>query len=218
MNLKKFSHYSLWIGSAMIVFVIVYGLCNHVASTRSDLFHLYFDWELKIPHIKPFMIAYRTLDVILVIVLFTLSSESIKRYSLAMMSSILMAAPIFIFIPTALGFPRLDNFDQFETLYRILYAVDKPHNLFPSMHVCYAAIGIWAMIREHSWKSKMLTPLLWLWLGLISASIVFVHQHHLIDIPGGLILAYINYKIFFKNALNLEFLNPVVVDPNNPKK
>lgn len=198
MTLPRFLNYALWIGGAMVVFVVVYGFCNYYSSLQTTHYQMYFDWELSIPHIKEMMLVYRTLDVIFIIVLFFLSEDSVKRFGKAMMSAILMAAPMFLIFPAKLGFTRLVEFDQFETLYKVLYTLDKPHNLLPSMHVTYASIGLWAMMREH--KSKKWVPwVLWIWLLGICASIVFVHQHHVLDIPTGLLLGWINYKIFFRS-------------------
>ena len=196
MTKSKMLNYCKWQGLAMLTFVLVYGSCNYYASLQAHRYSLYFDWELNIPHIPWMMIFYRTLDVILIIVLFLLSKKNMKQYGKAMIFSILIAAPIFIIFPTQLGFERLQNFENFETLYKILYALDHPHNLFPSMHVCYASLGIWAIIREYP-KYIIWHLVLWTWLILICASIILVHQHHLLDIPGGLILAWLSFKIFF---------------------
>jgi membrane-associated phospholipid phosphatase len=196
-TLPRFLNYAKWIGLALVVFVIVYGLCNHYSSLQPMHYAMYFDWELSIPHVKEMMLAYRSLDLIFIVVLFALSEQSVRKLSLAMISSILMAAPIYLFFPAKLGFQRLVEFDQFETLYRVLYTLDRPHNLLPSMHVTYASIGLWAIMREHN-SRQWVAPLLWIWLFLICASIILVHQHHLMDIPTGMLLAVINYKMFFK--------------------
>lgn len=190
----KFKNYLLWQGMAMGFFVLVYGSCNHYASLQSNLYKFYFDWELNIPHWPLMMIFYRSLDILLTIVLFALSIDSMKDYAKTMMISIVLAAPIFLIFPTELGFPRPEVHEHFQLLYDILYSIDKPHNLLPSMHVTYASLGIWFIYKDHR---KYLLPLL-VWLSLICASVVLVHQHHVLDIPAGLILALLTYKIYFK--------------------
>ena len=205
---EKLINYIIWQGLAMLVFVVVYGSCNHYASLQENHYHLYLNWELDIPHIPLMMIFYRTLDIILIIVLWLLSPENMKRYAKSMIFSIFVAAPIFIFFPSKLGYPRLESFEQFETLYKILYTLDHPYNLFPSMHVTYASLGIWAIIRQYP-QAKKWHMALWLWLGLICASIILVHQHHLADIPSGLLLAFLSFKIFFKTSEHPETQHPV---------
>ena len=197
MNLSKSKiiNYIKWQGLAMSTFVVVYGLCNYYASKQEKLYPLYFEWELNIPHIPLMMLIYRTLDIILIGVLFWLNEENMKKFSKAMIFSIFVAAPIFLIFPTQLGFPRLENFENFEIFYKVLYSLDKPHNLFPSMHVTYAALGLWTINKEHIEK-KYLKYFTSFWLVLICSSIILVHRHHILDIPSGLLLALISYKIF----------------------
>ncbi|WP_127718379.1 phosphatase PAP2 family protein [Halobacteriovorax sp. HLS] len=187
----------------MTTFVIVYGLCNHYASLQQNHYKLYFDWELSIPHIPLMMLAYRSLDILLCSVLFLLSKETMKQYAKAMIFSVVVAAPIFIIFPAKLGFPRPEVHEYFQVLYDILYKIDKPHNLLPSMHVVYASIGLFAINFENAF-SKGVVLFTSVWLMLICASVVLVHQHHILDIPTGLGLGYLSYRIFIKKNLVKE--------------
>lgn len=185
----------------MTNFVFVYGLCNYYASRQETHYELFFDWELSIPHWPWMMVFYRSLDLLLFIVLWALSADNMRKYAKAMMVSLYMAVPIFILVPAKLGFERLATFEQFELAYRVLYAIDLPHNLLPSMHVTYASLGIWAILKQHR-RGLAFNLFMWSWLILICASIVLVHQHHVLDIPAGLLLAYINFRVFFKDRVS----------------
>ena len=191
---SKVKNYLLWQGLAMGTFVVVYGFCNHYASSASHHYQMYFDWELSIPHYPLMMIFYRSLDLILCLVLFALSKKSMRDYAKTMILSVLMAAPIFLIFPAQLGFPRPVHHEHFQFLYDVLYTIDKPHNLLPSMHVTYAALGLWFIYKD----LKKHVYLLSIWFVLICASVVLVHQHHILDIPAGIILAILAYKIYFR--------------------
>ena len=67
----------------------------------------------------------------------------------------------------------------------LLYAVDTPTGVFPSMHVA------WSLALISAWTRKRDCPGLWKWFvaawcALICASVVFVKQHSALDILGGL--------------------------------
>ena len=79
-------------------------------------------------------------------------------------------------------FPREDLLTK---LTGILYAVDTPTGVYPSMHVAWslALISAWTRKRDCSrlWRWFMTV-----WCTLICISVVFVKQHSALDILGGL--------------------------------
>lgn len=79
-----------------------------------------------------------------------------------------------------------------------LYAFDTATNVFPSIHV-YNSIG--AMIAI--WKSERLRPIKWIQVSsfiltvLICMSTVFLKQHSILDVFGGIILGIIMYTFIY---------------------
>ena len=67
----------------------------------------------------------------------------------------------------------------------LLYAIDRPLNCFPSLHITLAFLGAWftAQVRPR-WRAA-----LFIWSALIAASILFTRQHSLADLAGGAALA-----------------------------
>lgn len=86
----------------------------------------------------------------------------------------------------------------FIDMLSMIYKVDTATNVFPSIHV-YNSIG--AMIAIH--KSERLHKIKWLqWITLvltilICLSTVFLKQHSVLDIFGGIILSIIMYAIVY---------------------
>lgn len=194
--ISKFTHYALWIGAANILFFLVYGTCNYLASKSTHLYQCYFDWELKIPFLSWMIIPYRSLDWLFIAVYF-LPKESIKRFSLQMMMALIPAGIIFLTFPGQCGYIRPDpeTLGIFKSIYSVLYQLDKPHNLFPSMHITYAYFAIRPLSEQY--KSRLSQGLLWSWMGMICLSIIFTWQHHLIDLVLGLMLGVLIYKYTF---------------------
>ena len=95
---------------------------------------------------------------------------------------------IFLAVPTTLHRPEITGSGFFDWVTRIVYAVDAPDNLLPSIHcleswVCFRS-SLWLKHapRWYKWGSFVFTL-------LVFASTVFLKQHLLLDIPTGALLA-----------------------------
>lgn len=111
-----------------------------------------------------------------------------KRMSLAT----ILAGIIFILLPTHSGFPGHDELGVFRPVFTILHQLDRPHNLFPSMHITLSTLVITMVISE---LNNTLRIIYLVWLALLYLSVLLVHQHHVADIFGGLILAVICIRL-----------------------
>ncbi|MCP4914838.1 MAG: phosphatase PAP2 family protein [Oligoflexia bacterium] len=194
-DIDRLKSIGIWGGLATIAFPVIYGFCNHYASGVENHYAMYTQWELSIPLLPWMIIPYLSLNLLFVVAAFILKTPTvIKAYCLSLVLGALMAAVIFIIFPGELGFVR-QGAPYFTAIFEGMYAIDKPHNLYPSLHVTYSSLSIWAMLEQS--KNKILHAFLWVWLFLISFSVVFVHQHHLFDIVTGWILALIIWKTFY---------------------
>jgi len=100
---------------------------------------------------------------------------------------------IFIAVPTALCGkvvqPEVTGSDVFSKLTSLIYSLDEPNNLFPSLH-CFASWmcfrGIFYIEKEKRSKGYMIFSCVFS--ILVFASTVFVKQHVFVDIIGGVAL------------------------------
>lgn len=95
--------------------------------------------------------------------------------------TLLIAAAFFLLMPGTIERPAVTGDGFFDRWVRLLYQIDEPLNLCPSLHVamsyfCWRALGGSRVPRWY--KSFSL-----LFLLLVCACILFVKQHVLIDIP-----------------------------------
>ena len=101
---------------------------------------------------------------------------------------------IFVIFPTAVTRPELMGDSIWIRLLQLLYALDKPDNTFPSVH-CLVGWFCWIGIR-----GKKDIPLLCRAASLLMAlavcfSTLAVRQHVLLDVPGGILLSELCYRI-----------------------
>lgn len=186
----------IWGGLATIVFTAVYGWCNKAATESLTHYALYTDWELSIPLVPWMIFPYISLNVLFLVSFLTVKTpEAIKGFCLSMVWGAIIAGIIFYLFPGKLGYERVAA-PEFADIFNFMFSIDHPHNLFPSLHVTYSSLGVFAMIQQTS--SKIFHRFLYVWLFMICSSVVLVHQHHLFDIVSGALLAAMLYKLVYR--------------------
>ena len=191
----------IWGAITLIFSTVVYFGANEIASKSDHFFRLYFEFERDIPMVPWMIYIYQSFALLIVVTYFSIKSpQKIKAYSISFMSSCAIAAVFFILFPTELGFSRTEKIEGYEFMYNLLHMIDKPHNLAPSLHITYSALGAYVLSSEI--QSKFLKRMIWLWFLLICSSIVLVHQHHLFDIFSGILLYYFVIHFVFKKMKN----------------
>jgi len=179
----------------LLLFFAIYPVTNH--SLRSTYYHLYFPWELSVPLIDWMIIPYLSFNLLFLVPFFLLKKNKLKLLGISFALSTVLAGLIFYLFPTEMGFTRVIPEGFTSVLYGSLFALDKHTNLVPSLHVTYTALYFIGCIDAIKIISKKV--LFFLWVFFIIISTLFVHQHHLIDIFAGIILAYLVYWFVNKN-------------------
>lgn len=194
---ERLSVFLRWGTAALIAFPVVYGLTNYLADLNPHRYNLFFGWETGTPFIKEFVWFYLSLNVALFLPLFMCDAERLKKYCQANLATLLVAALLFVAFPANLGFPRVIPAEApFRSIFENIQALDKPHNLVPSLHITFSALAFFAVIENHR-QRRWLQPVLLFWMLGIAASVVFTRQHHLLDIAGGLLLSLLAVRFFY---------------------
>ena len=148
-------------------------------------------FDRKVPMINWFILIY-WLAYIFWLVNYVLtariSKEHCMRFTFADIISRLICAVFFLLLPTTNIRPQVMGDDIFAELMRLLYRLDPPANLFPSIHCLvswFSYIGI---------RGKKQIPLWYRVFSLlfalaICASTQFTKQHYWIDLVAGIALA-----------------------------
>lgn len=169
------------------LFMVLYHACNFYAAGCGRLRYWYADWELGIPVVPWFIVPYWSIDLFFAIAPFLCTSRSELRVLAGRLTlAILLAATCFVVWPLGLMHVRSDEQGLFTPLFAAIHAFDKPHNLFPSLHVAFAFILRWTYHRHVHGLPRILFHG---WFLCVSLSTILVHQHHLVDLAGGLVLA-----------------------------
>lgn len=184
-NWKTFAYWAFWVG---IAFFSVYPACNWLSAQRDITYPLYLDAELGIPLVPGFFWLYMSMYVLFFFPPFFLNRRQLTLLGQRLILTTILSGVIFLLIPTELGFARVQPDNPFySTLFAQLFTIDLPHNLVPSLHVVFSAIIIFSILE--TMETRLSKSFFWLWLILLCLSTLLVHQHHLLDVITGLLIA-----------------------------
>ncbi len=187
--------YGFWFVCISVVFFTVYPTCNWITAQRDVTYGLYLDAELSIPLVPEFVWAYLSLYILFLLPPFLLTPAEMNSLGKKLVTAIVVCGIVFLLVPTRLGFARvLPDTPLYDAVFESIFSVDLPHNLVPSLHVAFSTlilVSLFSVSRRLAGKMVFAT-----WLVLISLSTLFVHQHQLIDVVTGLLVALLIYPLF----------------------
>ena len=155
---------------------------------------MFFDFEKNIPFIAEFIIPYNSYHFIMFLVFMAMQNElDIKVFSARLLMTALISATIFVLFPLQYAFVKPDA-GMYQPLFNLLGTLDKPFNQMPSMHISITII-YWYALKEYLADKLFLKAFVFVWFMMIGASTLLVYQHHFIDIPTAMLLAFIVIKV-----------------------
>lgn len=122
----------------------------------------------------------------------TLESRHFFRVFLAVELTHFSAFGIYLLFPTTLTWPEISTDIPFGWMPRLIYSLDQPTNLFPSMH-CYVSWMLWLSVRGRSEVPQNYRRFCLFFALLICLSTQTLKQHYLADLISGILLA----ELFF---------------------
>lgn len=195
---KKYKHFL-----SLTIFIFLTLWFSYLKETIVPKHIMYSYLDSKIPFIKEFVLAYYFWFAYMAIGLLylgLLSKIDFYRMELFLSLGMVISFVIFILYPNSqFSRPSVTGKDIFSWLVNFIYNHDGTNNVFPSIHVCNS-IGVHiGLINCYKLKDKTLIKnLSFTATLLICASTVFIKQHSIIDIFGGVILAAIIYICIYQ--------------------
>ncbi len=166
-----------------------YLIINYLNYFRDKYYDISVFIDGYIPLISLMIIPY-LLAIPFMLLPFLLSKDekSDKKIFYSFSFIILISDLIFLLLPTKMIRPETG-----DLLLNLFYGLEMPHNLFPSLHV--SAVTLTQMISIN--LDKRMKKIIWLSI-LIIISTLFVKQHYVLDIIGGLMVGFLGYLFYRK--------------------
>ena len=184
-----------------LLFLVVYGTTNWITSQRADVGTWYFQWELAIPFVPLMIIPYMSIDLFFVAAPFLCRDKrTLKMLALRISFCILVAGICFLLFPLKLVFERQAVQGWLGVIFDAFLAMDKPYNLLPSLHIALRTI----LAEVYARKTRGLTNVaVHVWFSLVGFSTLLTHQHHVVDVVGGFVLAALSIYLFRQSTYQL---------------
>lgn len=185
--------YALWGTASGVVFFSVYPTTNWITSLRGHHYLVCLPQELAIPFWPQWIWVYLSMYVLFAAPPFFLPCSQLRRLGRQLIGTTLAAGLSFLLVPTTLGFARVAPEEGFlHQFYERMFAVDRPHNLVPSLHVVWSGAIALALGERCSpaWR-----VVFYAWALAITLSTLLVHQHHLLDLVMAAIFIVVARKV-----------------------
>lgn len=182
-------------------FLAVYGGTDLLTARRGFRVPVHFAAELSIPFVPWMTVFYMSLYGLFFLAPFILRT---RREFAAIVSTMAVAIGVsgaaFLLFPAELAFAPVQDgqLGAWAGIYHIADDLNLTYNLLPSLHVAFAVICASVFSSRASGPVKIV---LWLWASLIAASTVLIHQHHLLDVITGWLLAIVCVRTVFRRTV-----------------
>ena len=145
------------------------------------------------PFVSAFVVPYLSAYALPFLAAFSpLGRAAYRRLAAVVAGTIAFSAACFVLWPLTIARPDLGLGSSFDRLLAALYAADRPTDLFPSLHVSLSFLFALAVGRGR----PRLRPWTLAWATLIAVSTLFTRQHYVVDVIGGVVVAWIAWRIF----------------------
>jgi membrane-associated phospholipid phosphatase len=173
-------------GVVALWWVVVYHGADHLTGLRAQRVRIHLDHELAMPFVPAFILAYLSLDLVFALAPFILRSRyELQALALTLAAVIAVAGVGFLLIPAQPAY-AIQDAGAWTSVFRVARVMSLRYNMVPSLHVTMSFICLAAYGSHCGGSVKWL---LGIWGVLIALSTLLTHQHHLLDVATGLILA-----------------------------
>ncbi|MEK7598018.1 MAG: phosphatase PAP2 family protein [Patescibacteria group bacterium] len=175
----------------LIIFLLIKSIYIPL-NKRGSKYYWKIKFDDRIPLIPIFVIPYIGFYIyILTTIIFLWNSKYINNYFITYIISYILACLFWFFVPNGVKRPKIYNTDIFSRITTYVHKYDNDTNGFPSEHVFATLICSYFLalaFPEHS-------ILIWSINFFICISTVFVKQHYILDILGGIITFWLSLMI-----------------------
>lgn len=183
-----------WLAFLGPLFFATYGFANWLASQRSNVGAIVFEWEQHIPFLAWSIVPYWSIDIFYAASLFVCATRrELDTHARRLLAAQTVAVACFILFPLQQTSIRPATDGVFGWMFDALAGFDKPFNQAPALHITLLII-LWVLYARHMhgvWR--------WLlhgWFALIGVSVLTTYQHHFIDVPTGLLAGWFCIWLF----------------------
>ena len=119
-----------------------------------------------------------------------------------MLAETAIAAVFFVLVPVQSGFPPRHVEGPASLVFWVADTLNMERNFLPSLHVALAFTAVAAYARQA--RSPLAKAALFAWPTAIAVSTLFIHEHHVVDLAAGILLAVFCWRVVAPRAARPE--------------
>lgn len=179
-----------WAICTMVVFYAIYPASNWLASRQLLRHDFITPWDGLIPLVPEFIWVYFSFFIFILLPIWLVDARDVDALGKRQVIATVICGLVFALFPANLAFERVvPDAEPYRSIFTLMFAVDKPHNLLPSLHIVYTVATGLALVRtQWSLGRHGLCAFLLIWGLAICASTMLVHQHHVLDVLTAMLL------------------------------
>lgn len=189
-----------------LAFALLFGICYGFTSWWTGLHSASLPaWDLPFERYLPFVpslsLVYLTITPALLLAPLLLRRDRLAPLAIALSVETLVACACFLLFPQTTAFPPRVVTGWARIPFELADALNLDYNMFPSLHVAFACSAAWAYGTTRR-RAFMWTA----WSVAVAASTLLMHEHHLADIAGGVVLAVATMSLIYARLDDVELL------------
>ena len=141
--------------------------------------------------VVPYVLCYPLWLFSILWAIFKMDDRMFRSFVMAFIITCAISVSIFIAFPTYVKEATFAGNDIFSVLLRFIHENWGRYNAFPSGHIYITTLLAFFYSRWSPGKRTMWTLIL----AIVSLSTLLTAQHYIVDIPGGLLIAWIGYAV-----------------------
>jgi membrane-associated phospholipid phosphatase len=172
-----------------IWFALVFYGCDLLTARRALRLRVHLDAELSIPLVPAMTAVYMSIYLLFLAAPFVLRTRREFRAAVITLATMIGIAGVgFLLVPAQLAFPpaAAEDVGVWADVYLLADRLNLTYNLVPSLHVALSVACVAIFSRRISGPVK---AALWFWAMAVAAATVLTHQHHVLDVVAGWLLA-----------------------------
>ena len=184
--------------SFILIFVIFYGGASYVSGWIPYRIYIDLPFEAAIPFVPQAAIVYLSTILFLTCAPFVLRRfRELFPFFVVVSFQTIIGAVIFVALPVEPGYPPRVPTGPMLDLFILADTLNLERNELPALHVAYAFTAAAAYRPKCSrWTGLAL----WSWAAAIGVSTMLMHEHHLIDMGSGILLAGLTMHTVYPRA------------------
>lgn len=180
-------------------FYFVYGSADYITSLHSFRIRLHFNWEPALPFVPELVVVYESIYFLFAMAPFVLRTRrEVVALAVTNVIAISVAGICFMMFPAQEIFPASGELGYWTQPVALAKRLALTFNFAPSLHVALPTICV-LVFSPHiapSWKW-----MIWVWIAAISLSTLLFHQHYIVDVITGWLLAWLAVRLIYDRLI-----------------